>query len=60
MQEEKRLLMRAADFVLLPSRFEPCGLVDVEFGWQGALGCGFATVRFSKALQDKGHAAHFT
>lgn len=30
---EKELLLRATDFCLLPSRFEPCGLVDVEFGW---------------------------
>ena len=26
--------MLAADFCLCPSRFEPCGLVDIEFGWQ--------------------------
>ena len=31
--EEKELLLQATDFCLLPSRFEPCGLVDVEFGW---------------------------
>lgn len=31
--QEKELLLQATDFCLLPSRFEPCGLVDVEFGW---------------------------
>jgi len=34
---EKELLLQATDFCLLPSRFEPCGLVDVEFGWVSAL-----------------------
>ena len=58
MQGEKWLLMRAADFVLLPSRFEPCGLVDVEFGWQGALGCGFAMVRLSRASKEARSMLH--
>ncbi len=30
----KDRLVLAADFCLCPSRFEPCGLVDIEFGWQ--------------------------
>ena len=30
----KDCLVLAADFCLCPSRFEPCGLVDIEFGWQ--------------------------
>lgn len=30
--------MDAADFCLIPSRFEPCGLVDVEMGWNGGQG----------------------
>jgi glycogen synthase len=30
---EKELLLQATDFCMLPSRFEPCGLVDVEFAW---------------------------
>ena len=30
----KDRLVLAADFCLVPSRFEPCGLVDIEFGWQ--------------------------
>ncbi|CAI5934785.1 unnamed protein product, partial [Closterium sp. NIES-64] len=42
---ERAALMAGADFVLLPSRFEPCGLTDVEFAWKGALGCGFQVVR---------------
>ena len=29
---DKELLLKAADWTLLPSRFEPCGLVDIEFG----------------------------
>ncbi len=33
---EKELLLQATDFCMLPSRFEPCGLVDVEFAWVGA------------------------
>ena len=37
---EKEMLLQAADICLLPSRFEPCGLVDVEFGWSGALTIG--------------------
>ncbi|KAK9845225.1 hypothetical protein WJX81_000502 [Elliptochloris bilobata] len=36
----KDRLVLAADFCLCPSRFEPCGLVDIEFGWQGALMVG--------------------
>jgi glycogen synthase len=32
---EKELLLQATDFCMLPSRFEPCGLVDVEFAWVG-------------------------
>jgi hypothetical protein len=34
---EKELLLQATDFCMLPSRFEPCGLVDVEFAWVGGL-----------------------
>lgn len=41
--QEKHLLMAAADFCLVPSRFEPCGLVDIEFGWHGALSVGHST-----------------
>ena len=33
-------LFSGADFVLIPSRDEPFGLVAVEFGRQGALGIG--------------------
>ena len=33
----KDRLVLAADFCLCPSRFEPCGLVDIEFGWQARL-----------------------
>ena len=33
----KDRLVLAADFCLCPSRFEPCGLVDIEFGWQVGL-----------------------
>ncbi|CAI5499559.1 unnamed protein product [Closterium sp. Naga37s-1] len=47
-------LMAAADFVLLPSRFEPCGLTDVEFAWKGALGCGFQVGGLGRAGQDPG------
>jgi alpha-1,3-glucan synthase len=37
------MLLAAADFCLVPSRFEPCGLVDIEFGWNGALMIGHDT-----------------
>jgi len=71
---DKEMLLRAADFCLVPSRlvysrmsqfitgsvstywrntppsnpykwnrFEPCGLVDIEFGWNGALIVGHDT-----------------
>lgn len=40
---EKDLLLAAADFCLVPSRFEPCGLVDIEFGWSGAVMIGHDT-----------------
>ncbi|WIA30035.1 hypothetical protein OEZ86_000130 [Tetradesmus obliquus] len=40
---EKELLLRATDFCLLPSRFEPCGFVDIEFGWAGCLVIGHDT-----------------
>jgi len=29
---DKELLSMATDFFLCPSRFEPCGLTDIEFG----------------------------
>lgn len=32
-----------ADFFLCPSRFEPCGLADIEFGWLGAVQIGHNT-----------------
>ncbi|KAL6749927.1 hypothetical protein V8C86DRAFT_915844 [Haematococcus lacustris] len=41
--EEKELLLAAADWCLVPSRFEPCGLVDLEFGWEGAVMIGHNT-----------------
>lgn len=41
--DDKELLLQAADYTLLPSRFEPCGLVDIEFGWNGALVIGHDT-----------------
>ncbi|KAF6252281.1 hypothetical protein COO60DRAFT_1644178 [Scenedesmus sp. NREL 46B-D3] len=40
---EKELLLRSTDFCLLPSRFEPCGLVDIEFGWNGSVIIGHDT-----------------
>lgn len=33
----------SADFFLCPSRFEPCGLADIEFGWLGAVMIGHNT-----------------
>ncbi|KAK9823356.1 hypothetical protein WJX72_002143 [[Myrmecia] bisecta] len=39
----KDLLLEAADFFLCPSRFEPCGLTDIEFGKAGALIIGHDT-----------------
>ncbi len=30
--DDKELLSMATDFFLCPSRFEPCGLTDIEFG----------------------------
>lgn len=36
----------AADFFLCPSRFEPCGLADIEFGWLGAVMIGHNTGGF--------------
>jgi hypothetical protein len=41
--ELRELLWRAADWCLCPSRFEPCGLVDIEFGWNGGLIIGHNT-----------------
>lgn len=41
--DEKNMLLAATDFCLVPSRFEPCGLVDIEFGWNGALIIGHDT-----------------
>lgn len=28
--DEKNMLLTATDFCIIPSRFEPCGLVDIE------------------------------
>eukprot|EP00878_Enallax_costatus_P043143 GHUV01050878.1.p1 GENE.GHUV01050878.1~~GHUV01050878.1.p1 ORF type:complete len:138 (-),score=28.64 GHUV01050878.1:50-463(-) len=47
--DEKEMLLQATDFCLLPSRFEPCGLVDVEFGWNGALTIGESSVSWPDA-----------
>ncbi|KAK9813846.1 hypothetical protein WJX73_001548 [Symbiochloris irregularis] len=41
--ENKELLSKATDFFLCPSRFEPCGLTDIEFGRAGALIIGHDT-----------------
>jgi len=41
--DEKHLLLTASDFCVIPSRFEPCGLVDIEFGWNGGLIIGHDT-----------------
>jgi glycogen synthase len=41
--ELRELLWHASDWCLCPSRFEPCGLVDIEFGWNGALIIGHNT-----------------
>ncbi|EFN56266.1 hypothetical protein CHLNCDRAFT_145120 [Chlorella variabilis] len=43
MGAEKEQLCMAADFFLCPSRFEPCGLADIEFGWLGAVMIGHNT-----------------
>ena len=40
---EKCVLLAAADYCWLPSRFEPCSLVDLEFGWNGAIIVGHQT-----------------
>lgn len=40
---EKDELIMAADFFLCPSRFEPCGLADIEMGWMGAVMIGHGT-----------------
>jgi glycogen synthase len=45
---EKAELLLAADFFLCPSRFEPCGLADIEAGWLGALQVGHSTGGLSK------------
>ncbi len=44
------LLWQGADWALCPSRFEPCGLVDIEFGWNGALIIGHNTGVQGRAL----------
>lgn len=41
--DEKDELILACDFFLCPSRFEPCGLADIEMGWMGAVMIGHAT-----------------
>eukprot|EP01135_Chromosphaera_perkinsii_P003011 Nk52_evm33s232 gene=Nk52_evmTU33s232 len=38
--EEREVLFEGADYFFMPSRFEPFGIVDVEFGWRGAVGVG--------------------
>jgi alpha-1,3-glucan synthase len=43
---EKCVVLAAADFCLMPSRFEPSGLVDLEFGWNGAVVVGHQTGGF--------------
>ena len=60
--EEREYLMRAADFVLVPSRFEPCGLVDIEFGWRGALCVGFdqVGVLFIRYTESDGEFVRYT
>lgn len=40
---EKDELIMACDFFLCPSRFEPCGLADIEMGWMGAVMIGHGT-----------------
>ncbi|KAF8067137.1 mok12 [Scenedesmus sp. PABB004] len=41
--DEKHMILSATDFALAPSRFEPCGLVDIEFGWNAGLIIGHDT-----------------
>jgi glycogen synthase len=49
-----------------PHRFEPCGLVDIEFGWNGALAIGHNTgglgkmpgVYFEAQASHLPHLAH--
>jgi len=41
-------LKLASDFCLMPSRDEPFGYVDIEFGWCGAIIVGFFTGGLSK------------
>ena len=43
MGNDKEQLCMAADFFFCPSRFEPCGLADIEFGWLGAVMIGHNT-----------------
>jgi glycosidase/glycogen synthase len=40
---EKEELILATDFFFSPSRFEPCGLADIEMGWMGAVQIGHNT-----------------
>lgn len=58
--DEKALVVLAADFCLIPSRFEPCGLVDVEMGWNGALCVGHDTGGLGKmpGVYFKAQATH--
>ena len=43
MGAEKEELILATDFFFSPSRFEPCGLADIEMGWMGAVQIGHNT-----------------
>ena len=41
--KKRAALLIGADFCLIPSRSEPCPLVDLEFGWNGAICIGNST-----------------
>lgn len=50
---EKDELIMACDFFLCPSRFEPCGLADIEMGWMGAVMVGHGTGKILKCAPPK-------
>eukprot|EP00889_Picochlorum_renovo_P004158 jgi/Picre1/31188/NNA_006542.t1 len=46
--KEKEELILATDFFFCPSRFEPCGLADIEMGHAGAIQIGHNTGGLNK------------